>query len=291
MDERQVLDVTLKYEAYVEKLFVGETGKSVRTGDPLLTLYSPDLLAAEEELLQARRAAAEAGATGERLVRAATQRLHYWGLSPAQMEEIEKRGKADGRITIHSPGNGVVLEKAAVVGMHAMPGTTFYRIGNLGRIWVQADLYELDAPFVAVGQPARMSLPSVPGSTFEGRVTFLAPTLDEKTRTLRARLEFPNARLLFKPGMYSDVWIDAPLGIRLAVPDRALLLSGEHRYAFVERGAGRLQPVEVKIGARAGEFDEVLSGLQKGDRVVDGATFLVASEAQLRSALPRWSAP
>ncbi len=291
VDERQVLDVTLKYEAYVEKLLVGETGKSVRTGDPLLTLYSPDLLAAEEELLQARRAAAESGATGERLVRAATQRLHYWGLSPAQMEEIEKRGKADGRITIHSPGSGVVLEKAAVVGMHAMAGTTLYRIGNLGRIWVQADLYEFDAPFVAVGQPARMSLPSVPGATFEGRVTFLAPTLDEKTRTLRARLEFPNARLLFKPGMYSDVWIDAPLGVRLAVPDRALLLSGEHRYAFVERGSGKLQPVEVKIGARAGDFDEVLSGLKKGDRVVDGATFLVASEAQLRSALPRWSSP
>ena len=291
VDERQVFDVTLKYEAYVEKLVVGETGKAVRTGDPLLTLYSPDLLAAEEELLQAQRAASEAGPAAERFLRAATSRLHYWGLSPAQIEEIKKRGKADGRLTVHSPGNGVVLEKAAVVGLHAMAGTTLYRIGDLGRIWVQADLYAFDAPFVTVGQPARMSLPSIPGSTFQGRVTFLAPTLDEKTRTLRARLEFPNARLVFKPGMYCDVWIDAPLGVRLAVPDRALLLSGEHRYAFVERGPGKLQPVEVEIGARAGDFDEVLSGLQKGDRVVDGATFLVASEAQLRSALPRWSAP
>ncbi len=291
VDERQVQDVTLKYEAYIQKLLVAETGKSVKAGDPLLTLYSPDLLAAEGELLQARRAAEAEGPGSERLVRAATQRLRHWDLTPAQIEEIAHRGGTSGTITIRSPGNGVVLEKAAVIGMHAMPGTMLYRIGNLGRIWVQADVYELDAPYLAVGQPARMSLPAAPGQSFGGRVSFIAPTLDEKTRTLRARLEFANARLAFKPGMFADVTIEAPLGPRLAVPDRALLLSGEHRYAFVERAPGKLEPVEVRVGARAGDDDEVLSGLKKGDRVVVGAAFLVSSEAQLRSALPRWSAP
>lgn len=291
VDERQVSDVTLKYEAYVQKLFVAETGKSVKAGDPLLTLYSPDLLAAENELLQARRAAADEGSGAERLVRGATQRLRFWDLTADQIEQIALRGHADGTVTVRSPATGVVLEKAALVGMHAMPGTMLYRIGNLGRIWVQSDVYELDTPYVAVGQPARMSLPSAPGQSFAGRVSFLAPTLDEKTRTLRARLEFANARLAFRPGMFADVIIEVPLGSRLAVPDRALLLSGEHRYAFVERAPGKLEPVEVRVGARSDEYDEVLSGLEKGDRVVVGAAFLVSSEAQLRSALPRWSAP
>lgn len=291
VDERQVLDVTLKYEAYVQKLFVAETGKSVKAGDPLLTLYSPDLLAAENELLQARRAAAEGGPGADRLQRGATQRLRFWDLTPDQIEEIARRGHHNGTLTLRSPGTGFVLEKAALVGMHAMPGTMLYRIGDLGRIWVQADVYEMDAPYIAVGQPARMSLPSAPGRSFEGRVSFIAPTLDEKTRTLRARLEFANARLVFRPGMFADVIIEAPLGPRLAVPDRALLLSGEHRYAFVERAPGKLEPVEVRVGARSGDYEEVLSGLKKGDRVVVGAAFLVSSEAQLRSALPRWSTP
>jgi Cu(I)/Ag(I) efflux system membrane fusion protein len=291
VDERQVQEVTLKYEAYVQKLYVAETGKAVKAGDPFLTLYSPDLLAAEQELLQARRAAAAGEPGGERLLRGATQRLKFWDLTLDQIDAIARHGHDDGTLTIRSPGNGVVLEKAALVGMHAMPGTTLYRIGNLGRIWVQADVYELDAPHVAVGQPARMSLPSAPGQSFAGRVSFIAPTLDEKTRTLRARLEFANASLTFKPGMFADVIIEAPLGPRLAVPDRALLLSGEHRYAFVERGPGKLEPVEVRTGARSGDYDEVLSGLKKGDRVVLGAAFLVSSEAQLRSALPRWSNP
>ena len=286
VDERKLADVTLKYEAYVEKLFVGETGKAVKEGQPLLRLYSPDLLAAEEELLTARKS----GAAPE-IVSAAERRLTYWGVTREQIAGLERQGRADGRLTVSAPTSGVVLEKAVVEGAHAMPGTNLYRIGNLGRVWVQAAVYERDAPFVAVGQPAKISVPSLPGEPSEARVSFVAPTVDERTRTVEARLELANAKLLLKPGMFADVLIEVPLGLRLAVPDSALLLSGEHRYAFVDRGEGRLEPVEVEVGALAGSYDEVKSGLAKGDRVATGATFLLSSEAKLRDALPHWRKP
>ena len=289
VDERNLIDVNLKYEAYVRKLYVGETGARVKKGEPLLTLYSPELLAAEEELLQVRRSAHEAA--GAELVRAATRRLRLWDLSLAQLAALEERGTADGIVVVHAPATGVVLDKPVVEGMHAMPGTTLYRLGNLGRVWVEAEFYEFDAPFLAVGEPATVSLPALEGAQFSGRVSFVAPTLDEKTRTLRGRIELANPGRLLKPGMFADVRADRPLGKLLSVTDSALLLSGSHRYAFIDRGEGRLLPVEVQVGAQAGDYDEVTSGLSAGDRVVLGGNFLVSSEAQLRDALPRWSAP
>ncbi len=286
VDERKLADVTLKYEAYVEKLFIGETGKAVKEGQPLLRLYSPDLLAAEEELLTARKS----GAVPE-IVSATERRLAYWGLTREQIAELERRSKADGRVTIFAPTSGVVLEKPVVEGAHVMPGTNLYRIGNIGSVWVQAAIHERDVPFVSVGQPARVSVPSLASEPSEARVAFVAPIVDEKTRTLEARLELTNPKLLLKPGMFADVLIEAPLGVRLSVPDSALLMSGQHRYAFVDRGEGKLEPVEVEVGAMAGEYDEVKSGLTKGDRVATGATFLLSSEAKLRDALPRWRTP
>jgi Cu(I)/Ag(I) efflux system membrane fusion protein len=282
VDERNVGDVTLKYEAYVQKVLVGETGKTVRRGQPLAVVYSPDLLSAEEELLAARRA----GASGP-LSSGLERRLASWDLSPAQIAALEKAGTADGRATIVSPAAGVVLEKNVVEGTRMEPGTTLYRVGNLGRVWVQSAIAERDAGLVSVGQPAgvRLSLASEPLSA---RVTFVAPTVDEKTRTIGARLELSNPRLALKPGMFADVSIDVPLGARLAVPDSALLLSGEHRYVFVDRGGGRLEPVEVQVGALGTDYDEVRGGLHAGDRVATGATFLLSSEAKLRDALPRW---
>lgn len=286
LDERKLAEVTLKYEAYVERLFVAETGKGVKEGQPLLTLYSPDLLAAEEEYLHARHAGAV-----PQLATALARRLAYWDVTPEQVAALERRGTADGRLTIASPAAGVVLEKAVTEGAHVMPGTTIYRIGNLGRVWVQAAVYERDAPFIALGQSAKVTLPALPGVTLDARVAFVAPRVDPKTRTVDARLELVNPKLLLKPGMFADVVVVVPLGTRLAVPDSALLLSGGHRYAFVDRGEGKLGPVEVEVGAQAGDFDEVVSGLTTGDRVATGATFLLSSEAKLRDALPHWSKP
>lgn len=285
VDERNVADVTLKYEAYVEKLQVGETGRSVRRGQPLATIYSPDLLSAEDELLAARRSGAAA-----RLVEGLERRLTFWDISPQQIQAVEAAGHADGRVTLAAPVGGVVLEKNIVEGARVEAGTSLYRIGNLGRVWIQASVYERDAPFVLVGQPARAYLPALP-APLSARVTFVAPIVDEKTRTIEARLELANPRLALKPGMFVDVIIEAPLGSRLAVPDSALLMSGEHRYAFVDRGDGKLDPVEVEVGAMAGDYDEVRSGLSAGDRVATSATFLLSSEAKLRDALPRWRAP
>ncbi|HVY38316.1 MAG TPA: efflux RND transporter periplasmic adaptor subunit [Polyangia bacterium] len=282
VDERNLAEVTLKYEAFVQKLFVAETGKSVRRGQPLAVLYSPDLLSAEEELLAARRAGAAAPLAG-----GLERRLAYWDLTPAQLQAVEKSGHADGRVTIVAPASGVVIEKNVVEGARVEPGTSLYRIGNLGRVWVQAAVAERDASFVSVGQPARVRLPALP-EPLDARVAFVAPTVNDKTRTIEARLEIRNPRLALKPGMFVDVQIDAPLGSRLSVPDSALLLSGEHRYVFVDRGGGRLQPVEVEVGAQAGDFAEVRSGLAAGDRVATGATFLLSSEAKLRDVLPRW---
>ncbi len=289
VDETQMHDVVLKYDAYVEKLFVDQTGQQVKAGQPLLVVYSPDLLSSERDYLVAAKSSALAGS--EQLVRAAEERLKLWGLSNAQIAELRKRGAAEPRVTIRSPAGGTVLEKNVVAGTKAMAGSALYRIGNLGRIWVLADLFESDAPYLRTGLPATMTLPYAGGTSWQGTVQFVYPTVDEKTRSLRARLAFPNARLALKPGMFADVKVEVPLGTRLAVPDNALLASGEHRYAFVKRGEGELQAVEVKTGALAGDYDEVLDGLVEGEEVATQATFLLSSEAQLRSALPRWSNP
>ncbi len=291
VDETQLSDVTLKYDAYVEKLYVSQTGQPVKKGEPLLALYSPELLAAQQDLLLARRNLAAGTAGSAELVKAAEERLRLWNLSAEQLNQLERRAIAEPRITIRSPVSGVVLEKNVIQGARVMAGTMLYRIGNLGRIWIVAQMYESDAPYLAVGQPATMSVPAFSGQAWRGQVSFIYPTVDEKTRSIRARLAFDNPGLVLKPGMFVDVTIEVTLGVRLAVPDNALLLSGEHRYAFVERGPGKLQPIEVQVGALAGEFDEVRAGLSEGDRVATGATFLLSSEAQLRDALPRWSAP
>lgn len=281
VDERKLADVTLKYEAYIERLFVGETGKSVKAGEPLLVVYSPDLLAAETELANA----VHAGAAPE-LAAAARSRLTLWDVPAAEVAAVERGAKVTGRLTLTAPTAGVVLEKNVVAGARVGPGTTLYRIGNLGRVWVQAAVPERDALLVAVGQPARVALPGA--APVDAQVAFVAPMVDEKTRTLAARLELANPALALKPGMFADVVVEVPLGTRLAVPDGALLLSGAHRYAFVDRGEGRLEPVEVDVGVTAGDLVEVRGGLVAGERVADGATFLLASEARLRDALPRW---
>ena len=286
VDERQLADVTLRYEAFVESLSVAETGRAVKAGEPLLTLYSPDLLAAEEEYL-----AASAGGGSESALRtAAGRRLRLWGLSDVDLARLRSEGRTAGRLTLRSPASGVVLEKNVVVGTRVMPGQVLYRIGNLGKVWIQAQFFESEAPFVAVGETAAISVPALPGETMEGRVTFLAPRVDEKTRTLRARIELPNPKRLLLPGMFADVRAERSLGKMLSVPTTALLMSGEHRYAFVDRPNSRLQPVEVEVGVTGGEFTQVRSGLSAGEQVVIGPTFLLGSEAQLRDAIPRWSA-
>ncbi len=285
VDETQLADVTLRYPAFVEHLYVAQTGQSVKQGQPLLTLYSPDLLAAEQDLLVARSTKDSA------LGAAAEERLRLWGMTTEQMNALLQRGLAEPRLTLRAPLSGVVLMKNVVEGTRVDTGAALYRIGNLGRVWVQADVFEADAAQVVVGQTATMTVPAFPGISWRGTLRFLSPTVDEKSRTVRARLEFENAQGALRPGMFADVAVEVPLGSRLCVPDGAVLRTGEHAYLFVRRGPTRIQPVAVEMGLQAGGFTEVRSGVAPGEEVALGATFLLSSEAQLRDALPRWSSP
>lgn len=286
VDERRLAEVTLKFDAYVKHVFVAETGKRVFAGTPLAQVYSPDLLSAEQELLQL-----SASGAPKELVLAAERRLQLWDVDPGQLRDLLRRGQADGLLSVRAPLGGAVLEKNVVTGAHVAAGVVLYRLGNLGRIWVEAQFYERDASWVSVGQAVSVVLTGLGGRVDAGRVAFVSPIVDPKTHTVSARIELPNPDLTLKPGMFADVRVDADLGRPLAVPDSALLRSGEHRYAFVARGPGRLQAVTVQVGVSTGDYDEVRGGLVAGDRVALGAAFLLSSEAQLREALPRWDAP
>jgi Cu(I)/Ag(I) efflux system membrane fusion protein len=284
VDESQLADITLRYPAFVEKLHVSRTGQPVRRGERLLRLYSPELLGAQQDYLQAR-------SRNRPLLAASEERLKSWGFTAMDLAALFERGRAEPRVTLRSPVSGTVLTKNVVEGTRAEIGTALFRIGNLGRVWVLADLSQRDAAVVGTGQAAIMTVPGLPGSIWKGTVSFVYPTVDDRTRALRIRLEFDNAEASLRPGMSADVRIEAPVGERLSVPDSALLRSGEHAYVFVRLGQGRLQPVEVQTGIRSGDFTEVRSGLEPGDEVATAATFLLSSEAQLRDALPRWSTP
>jgi Cu(I)/Ag(I) efflux system membrane fusion protein len=283
VDETRLADVTLRYAAFVEKLHVSQVGESVRQGEPLLTLYSPELFGAEQDFLVAKRGG------NAQLVAAAEERLRLWGLTAEQLRTLAEGGTAEPRVTVRSPVSGVVLTKNVVEGTRAETGMALYRIGNLGRVWVLADLFQTDASIVAPGQEAAMTVPGLPGASWTGRVSFVYPTVDERTRALRVRLEFGNSEATLRPGMYADIVVQVALGERLSVPNSAVLRSGEHAYVFVRRGKGRLQPVEVEPGVSNGDFTEVRSGVTAGDEVATAATFLLSSEAQLRDALPRWN--
>ncbi len=284
VDESQLADVTLRYPAFVEKLHVSRTGQAVRRGERLISLYSPELLGAQQDYLQAR-------SRNRALLAASEERLKSWGFTAADLASLFERGRAEPRVTLRSPVTGTVLMKNVVEGSRAEIGTALFRIGNLGRVWVLADLFQRDAGVVRTGQAAIMTVPGLAGYTWKGTVSFVYPTVDDRTRALRIRLEFDNAEASLRPGMNADVIVEAPVGERLSVPDSALLRSGEHAYVFVRRGPGTLQPVEIQPGIRGGDFTEVRSGLQQGEEVATAATFLLSSEAQLRDALPRWTTP
>jgi membrane fusion protein, copper/silver efflux system len=292
-DERKLVAVTLKVSGYVKDLFVDYTGKPVRKGEPLLTIYSPELVSAEQEYLLAVRnekalaksqvpsAAQSAGS----LLRASRERLLLWDLTERQVRELEEADKPRLYQTISSPASGIVLEKMVVAGQSVQAGMTLYKIADLSTIWVYGDIYEYELPFVKVGQTAKISLSYAPDRSFEARVAYIYPTLDPKTRTVKVRFELPNsADRLLRPEMYGSVELRVPLGERLVVPKTAVLDSGRRQLAFVAGGDGSLSPREIRLGDRVDDYVEVREGLQAGERVVTSSNFLVDSESQLQGA-------
>jgi Cu(I)/Ag(I) efflux system membrane fusion protein len=282
-DETRLHQVTVKVEGWVGKLFVAVTGQEVKKGDPLLTLYSPELVSTQEEYLIALKAKDTPG--GQALLAATKRRLQLWDISDQQIHDLETTGNAQQYMTLYAPASGIVTDKQVVAGHKIMPDQSLMTIADLSVVWGDADIYQSDLPYVEVGTPLGLSLPYWPGQTFEGKVIFVSPTLDPETRSMHARLEIPNPQRLLKPGMYGDARLFYQRGEKLAIPASAVMFSGKGTYAFKDGGDGRLIPVAVKIGARSDDWYELLEGLQEGDRIVTSANFLVDSESSMKAAI------
>lgn len=281
VDETAIEEVTLKLDGYIAKLRVAATGQPVKKGEVLFTLYSPELYAAQTEYLLARNSQSAANAS---LVRAARKRLELWGLTAARIEHIAQKGEAQEDVPFLSPASGFVLEKNVTAGAAVKAGDRLFRIAPLDKVWVEASVFERDLARVKVGQPVVVTLRHLPGRTFSGSVGYIYPTLEEKTRTGKIRIELPNVGLELKPEMYADVRFEQKGAPRLQVPEEAVLYTGPRRLVFVDLGDGRMRPQEVKLGVASDGAYEVLEGLKPGDRVVTSGNFLVAAESRLRSA-------
>jgi len=287
-DERVVRTVQTKIAGWVEQLFVNFTGQKVRAGEPILSIYSPDLVATQQEYLlalQATRASgSETAAEGNRqLLESARVRLRLWDLTPAQIKNLEASGNPHRTVTLHSPIGGYVTMKPVSQGMYVTPSMELYAVTELDTVWVWADIYEDEIPLVRSGQAATISLASEPGRTRPGVVSFVNPTLELATRTLRVRFDVENREGELKPGMYATVELETPLGDLLALPEDAVIDTGERKVVFVAVDDGRFQPREVRIGRKAQGYYEILDGLAPEERVVVSAQFLLDSESRIRA--------
>jgi Cu(I)/Ag(I) efflux system membrane fusion protein len=292
-DERKLAEVTLKIVGWIQDLYADYTGKLVKKGQPLFTLYSPDLVTAQEEYLLALRTRAqlynssvpEARESADSLVRASRNRMLLWDLTAAQVRALEESGQPQLHQTIYSPLSGFIIDKTAFKGHRVEPGMILYKIADLSTVWVYADIYEHELPFVRVGQEAKVSLSYYPGEVFIAKATYLYPYLDEKTRTGKVRFELANTPdWKLKPAMYATTELAVPLGERLVVPEPAILDSGTRQIVFVDKGQGRFAPQEVKLGDRVDHYVEVLGGLMAGERIVTSGNFLIDSESKLQAA-------
>lgn len=281
-DERGLGIVNARVGGWVERLYVEETGSHVRVGQPLLELYSPDLVTAQEELLLARRLGDLA--EGEALAEAARRQLRLWNISDDQIAALERSGEVRRTLTIRSDFAGHVLEKSVVEGQMIRPGDPLFRIADLSVIWIEPAIFEADIPLVRVGQLAEVTFDALPGRRFRGHVTFIQPELEMRTRTLRVRVELPNPGLLIRPMMYGAVEIEAEGPRGVTVPLGAVLPTGERDLAFVVREGG-VVPAEVTVAARGDSALLVAGGLAPGDTVVASSAFLFDSESQLAAAM------
>jgi Cu(I)/Ag(I) efflux system membrane fusion protein len=289
-DETRLKDVTLKVKGWVARLKVAATGQPVKKGETLLTLYSPELYAAQQEYLLALDSQTQGPAgRGDYLVKAAEKKLSLWDLTPGQIASIAKRRHPIEELAIAAPASGFVIEKDVVEGAAVEPGQRLFRIAALDKVWIEAQVYEMDLARVKKGQPAAVSLPYQAGERIAGVVAYVYPYLDPATRTGRIRIELPNKDLAFKPDMYANVEIAVDLGPRLQVPLDAVVYTGPRRLVFVDLGDDRIRPQEVTLGARNADHVEITSGLSEGQVVVTAANFLVAAESRIRSAAQLWS--
>jgi RND family efflux transporter MFP subunit len=294
-NERKVYNVNSKIMGWADRLYVNYTGESVTRGQALLDLYAPELVSTQEEYLQSLRYArslpADASEDSRRgaqdLVASARARLLNWDVTEAEIDALERRGAASKTLPLRSPDNGVVLEKMIEQGKQVEPGMPLYRIADLSVVWVMADLYQQDLPFVAVGNRAGIELSDWPGKAFAGRVAFISPVVNPDSKTAQARIEVTNTPdLTLKPGMFATVRILSPVPVKaVAVPEQAVIHSGERHVIVMALGNGYFEPREVALGVSAGGYTQVLTGLTAGEKVVTSAQFLIDSESNLKNAI------
>ncbi|MEX2472796.1 MAG: efflux RND transporter periplasmic adaptor subunit [Gemmatimonadota bacterium] len=288
-DETRMAYVAPKFGGWAERLYVDFTGQIVRAGQPLLDVYSPELVTAQEELLLAARMAESAGTSrfedvseGARdLLESARRRLAYWDITDEQVSRLLETGEVSRTLTLHAPVAGVVMEKDVIQGQAFQPGKNLYMIADLSEVWVSVEIFEADVPLVREGMPVEISVASLPGETLTGTIEYVYPTLEDRTRSMRARVAVPNRGGRLKPGMYATAVLRAGLGETLTVPSSAVLQTGERAVAFVDMGRGEIMPHELRLGARGEGYVQVLEGLEPGQRVVTSAQFLLDSESNL----------
>jgi Cu(I)/Ag(I) efflux system membrane fusion protein len=297
-DERMLHHVHTKYDGFIEHVYVDFIGKFVKRGEPLLSIYSPDLFATQQEYLLALKGSrelsrnqGEASTRGNALVDAVRQRLLLWDIRPEEIATLEREGVARRDVDLYSDVSGYVLAKQALHGMRVTPADSLFDIADLSRVWVLADVYEADLSSIQLGMTATIETAAAPGRAVKGPVTFISPTVEPATRTTKVRVEVANPGGLFKPDMFADVSLNVALGSALLVPEGAIIDAGARKLAFVDLGEGRYEPREVTLGPKSETGFVVLSGLGEGEKVVVAANFLIDSESSLRAALQSMTAP
>ena len=291
-DETKIAHVHVKINGFIEQVFVDYNGQLVKKGQPLFTIYSPDLVSTQEEYLIAKRGEktlstsqfAEVAQGSQSLLRSTRERLKLWDISEEQIKKLDETGEVSRTLTFYSPITGFVMDRKAFPQTSVTPDTELYTVSDFSTVWANADIFEYEVPFVKVGQHAEMQLSYYPGKTWNGHVSFIYPTVDPTTRTVKVRMEFPNPEFQLKPQMFADVDLQIDYGNQIVVPQEAVLDSGKEQRVFVAKGDGYFEPHEITTGAKLDGKVVVLSGLKAGETVVSSGNFLVDSESRLKSA-------
>jgi RND family efflux transporter MFP subunit len=293
VDETRLAEVQVRFSGWIQKVYADATFKQVRKGQPLLTIYSPELVTTENEYLLAKQnrdnlaqstvPGVAAGASS--LLSSALERLKQWQIPEREIEELERTGKVERELEVDAPVSGFIIERNALPNMYVQPGAKLYSLADLSTVWVYAQVFQNDLGRVKVGSPAEITVNSYPGRVFHGRVSFIWPQLDPATRTAKVRLEIQNPDLTLSLGMFVNIRLDIPLGRRLVIPASGVFQTGTRQIAFVEIGEGRFEPRDIEVEARAGDDVVVLKGLKAGEHIVTSANFLIDSESQLQAAM------
>jgi RND family efflux transporter MFP subunit len=299
VDETRLAYVQVRFSGYIQKVFADATYQYVRKGQPLFTIYSPDLVATEREYLVAKQNQQQVAqstvqgvaSSAASLLDATAERLKQWGVPQTEIERLESSGQVQQELEVNSPVSGYVTERNALSSVAVQPEMRLYTIADLSTVWVQAQVFQNDLERIKVGAPATLTVNTYPGRAFTGRVDFIYPQVDMDTRTAKVRVVFSNPGLQLKPGMFVNVSLKVPLGNQLAIPAGGVLQSGSREIAFVERGDGYIEPREVQLGSRVGDDFIVLQGLKAGEQIVTSANFLIDSESQLQAALGSFAPP